>query len=246
MDNDDLDMEVVAPEDAESDMEPNESEGEEDSNVKKEVYLPGKPLATDEELICDESAYVMLHQASTGAPCLSFDIIADELGENREKYPLAAYMVAGTQASRTHVNNLIVMKMSNLHKTQEADDDKNEDDDDEELDDDEDDVDGDELKKPQMTCALIKHQGCVNRVRSRRIGNTVFAASWSELGHVNIWNLSRQLQAVEDTQLLRTYEREVASEAVKPVFRFSGHQQEGFAIDWSPCADGILATGDCK
>ncbi|TMW54649.1 hypothetical protein DOY81_000180 [Sarcophaga bullata] len=246
MDNDDLDMEVVAPEDAESDMEANESEGEEDSNVKKEVYLPGKPLAADEELICDESAYVMLHQASTGAPCLSFDIIADELGENREKYPLTAYMVAGTQAARTHVNNLIVMKMSNLHKTQEVDDEKDEDDDDEELDDDQDDVDGDELKKPQMTCALIKHQGCVNRVRSKRIGNTVFAASWSELGHVNIWNLSRQLQAIEDTQLLRTYEKEVASEAVKPVFRFSGHQQEGFAIDWSPCADGVLATGDCK
>lgn len=97
-----------------------------------------------------------------------------------------------------------------------------------------------------MTCALIKHQGCVNRVRSKRIGNTVFAASWSELGHVNIWNLSRQLQAIEDTQLLKQYEREVASEVVKPVFKFSGHQQEGFAIDWSPCADGVLATGDCK
>lgn len=246
MDSNDLEMEVVEPEDAESDME-GESDGEEQGDGKKEVYLPGKPLEADEELVCDESAYVMLHQASTGAPCLSFDVIADELGDNREEYPLTAYMVAGTQAARTHVNNLIVMKMNNLHKNQDGGGDGKDDEDEEELDDDEDDVaDKDELKKPQMTCALIKHQGCVNRVRSRRIGNTVYAASWSELGHVNIWNLSRQLQAIEDAQLLKQYEKEVVSEVVKPVFKFSGHQQEGFAIDWSPSADGVLATGDCK
>ncbi len=58
----------------------------------------------DEELICDESAYVMLHQAHTGAPCLSFDVIQDNLGENRESFPMTAYIVAGTQAAKAHVN----------------------------------------------------------------------------------------------------------------------------------------------
>ncbi|XP_013099644.1 glutamate-rich WD repeat-containing protein 1 [Stomoxys calcitrans] len=250
MDNEDLDMEVVEPEDAESDIDDND-EGGEDENMKgtnEKVYLPSKPLSADEELVCDESAYVMLHQASTGAPCLSFDIIPDELGTDREQFPLTAYMVAGTQAARTHINNLIVMKMHNLHKTQAGTDDNEEDEDEGELDDDQDDVghDAEELKKPQMSCALIKHQGCVNRVRSKRLGNSVFAASWSELGHVNIWNLSKQLQAVEDAQLLKLYEREVANNPVKPVFTFSGHQQEGFGLDWSPIADGVLATGDCK
>lgn len=238
--NEDLSMEVVEPEDAESDMgsasDSEVEDGDSDSKQPKEVYLPGKSMADDEELVCDESAYVMLHQASTGAPCLSFDIIPDELGQCRQSFPMTAYIVAGTQAARTHVNNLIVMKMGNMHKTQDDDGD------DDELEDDQDDVDRDDLKKPQMTCALIKHQGCVNRVRARRLGNTVLAASWSELGRVNIWNLTQPLQAVEDAELLKQYDQNEAH----PVYSFSGHQQEGFAVDWSSCAEGVLATGDCR
>nr|XP_016931008.2 glutamate-rich WD repeat-containing protein 1 [Drosophila suzukii] len=232
---DDTEMELVEPVDGESESDSDDDNAE--PTMSKEVYLPGNKLAADEELVCDESAYLMLHQASTGAPCLSFDVIPDELGTGRQSFPMTAYIVAGTQASRTHVNNIIVMKMSNMHKTQEDDDD------DEELEDDQDDVsDREDLKKPQMTCALIKHQGCVNRVRARRLGNTVYAASWSELGRVNIWNLTQPLQAVEDGQLLKQYEQNEA----RPVFTFGGHQQEGFAVDWSPSADGVLATGDCR
>lgn len=58
----------------------------------------------DEELICDESAYVMLHQAHTGAPCLSFDVIQDNLGDIRDTFPMTTYIVAGTQAAKAHVN----------------------------------------------------------------------------------------------------------------------------------------------
>lgn len=67
-------------------------------------------------------------------------------------------MVAGTQAAQAHVNSVIVMKLSNLHKTGKSEDD----DEDEEDDDDEDD---EEEKRPKMAGALIKHQGCVNRIR---------------------------------------------------------------------------------
>lgn len=94
------DAEMLEDDSSGSDVDEDEDEG----NMESGVYLPGKPLAEGEELVCDESAYVMLHQAHTGAPCLSFDIISDELGENRDKYPLTAYIVAGTQASKAHVN----------------------------------------------------------------------------------------------------------------------------------------------
>lgn len=233
-------MEIVEQVDDE-DMEESSSD-DDDEEKEPEVYLPGKPLAEGEELVCDDSAYIMLHQAHTGAPCLSFDIIRDELGDSRTDFPMTAYIVSGTQAARTHVNSVIVMKMSNLHRTSK------EKDEDEESDssDDEDEEPEEEAKKPKMECALIKHQGCVNRIRSTRMENNVFAASWSELGRVNIWNLNEQIQTVNDPNALKRYEKNKTEDTIKPVFTFSGHQQEGYAVDWCQTTPGWLATGDCR
>lgn len=136
-----------------------ETGGNEDEAQEQQVYLPGIPLREGEELVCDESAYVMLHAAQTGAPCLSFDIIKDSLGDSRESFPLTAYVVAGTQAMQNHLNSIIVMKLSNMHRTSKEKEDE---------DDEEDDSDNEsELKTPKMTAATIKHQGCVNRIRVR-------------------------------------------------------------------------------
>ena len=86
-----------------------------------QVYLPGQPLAEGEELVHDSSAYHMFHTAQTGAPCLSFDILRDSLGDNRTEYPLIAYLVAGTQAEAVGKNIVILMKMSELGKTKDED-----------------------------------------------------------------------------------------------------------------------------
>lgn len=110
MDNEEVDMEVtdeVIDEDMESSDDSDNEEDGDNKETKDEnglVYLPGKPLDADEVLVCDESAYVMLHQARTGAPCLSFDIVRDKLGDNRETFPMSCYMVAGTQAAKAHIN----------------------------------------------------------------------------------------------------------------------------------------------
>ena len=43
----------------------------------------------------------MLHRAQVEWPCLSVDVIRDDLGAQRGSYPMTAYVVAGSQASRT-------------------------------------------------------------------------------------------------------------------------------------------------
>lgn len=72
------------------------------------------------------------------------------------------------------------------------------------------------------------------------------AASWSELGRVNIWNLMPQLQVVDSPQMLAQYNKDNKQNTVTPIFTFNGHKTEGFALDWSPTVPGLLATGDCR
>jgi len=54
--------------------------------VTKQVWRAGvDSLDKDEELDFDPSAYVMYHSLRTEWPCLSFDIIKDTLGDNRQR-----------------------------------------------------------------------------------------------------------------------------------------------------------------
>ena len=100
------------------DVLPAIEESEEQTEVK-DVYLPGRhTLGKDEILEPDESVYVMRHSMNVNWPCLSFDILRDSLGDNRQLYPATAYIVSGTQADVAKNNELYVHKMSSLHKTQ--------------------------------------------------------------------------------------------------------------------------------
>ena len=208
--------------------------------VKRQVYLPGNQFTEAGELVHDESSYVLYHCAQTGAPCLSFDIIDDDLGNNRTNYPLTTYVVAGTQARETKLNKVLVMKMSNLHKTQHL---KNDSDDDES---DDDDDDNDLDNKPELEMAMTMHSGGVNRIRYTKLGDAPFAATWSENKSVHIWNLSEHLKAVNDSFMLTEFIKNKKNTSMPPVFTFAGHLDEGFALDWSNTAPGNLLTGDCK
>ena len=84
-----------------------------------EAFIPGTHvLAKDEILEPDDSVYIMRHSMNVTWPCLSFDVLRDSLGNERQRYPATAYVVAGTQAVETNQNELSVFKMSSLHRTQ--------------------------------------------------------------------------------------------------------------------------------
>ncbi|XP_075047760.1 glutamate-rich WD repeat-containing protein 1 [Mixophyes fleayi] len=239
---DDKDMEGTESEEESEDEDEIMEEGEEDKGTQK-VYLPGvEKLQDGEELVMDQDAYVLYHQAQTGAPCLSFDVILDSLGENRSDYPLTVFLCAGTQADTAQGNRVLVMKMHNLHRTSKEK--KNDSDSDSSDSEDEDEAE-DEEKKPQLELAMVPHHGGINRVRVSTLLNTPVAAVWSERGLVEIYDLQKQLAAVSDTQALAAYLKEEQAK-IKPVFSFSGHMTEGFSMDWSPKTAGQLITGDCS
>ena len=52
--------------------------------IERPVYLPGQKLEDVEVLEADQSAYEMLHSMNVKWPCLSFDILHDNLGEDRK------------------------------------------------------------------------------------------------------------------------------------------------------------------
>ncbi|CAE6362088.1 unnamed protein product [Rhizoctonia solani] len=95
------------------------AEDEDETPAAPDVYLPGShKLAEDEVLEADQSVYEMLHQMNVTWPCLSFDILRDSLGDNRQTYPASTYVVTGTQADIPSKNEVMVMKMSRMCKTQ--------------------------------------------------------------------------------------------------------------------------------
>lgn len=84
-----------------------------------DVFIPGQhKLEEGEVLEADESSYIMRHDMGVDWPCLSFDVLRDSLGDDRQRYPATAYIVAGSQAPPGQPNNISVFKMSSLHKTQ--------------------------------------------------------------------------------------------------------------------------------
>lgn len=231
----------------------NEDEGEQsDDDQKMEVDYPTgvEEIATPfilgvdsisegDTLEADDSAYVMRHALKIGWSCLSFDILRDNLGDERQRLPTTAYVVAGSQADRPENNTVSVFKLSSLHRTQTHEDsDDSDDSDDEALDED-----------PVVEQQAIPHMGTVNRVRAQRLSTPVlpsvtqpyYTAVWSDIGKVSIYNVRPLIEALD----VPGYNLDKRS-CQHPCFTIDSHGVEGYAMDWnSPTASSLsLITGD--
>ena len=230
------------------------------------AFIPGlHTLGKDEVLEADESVYVMRHTMNSNWPCLSFDVLRDDLGDQRQRFPASAYIVAGTQADAAKNNKLTVFRMTQLHKTQkdgvgvslflllsicalqmltlpESDDDDNDDEDD----------DGDNLDEDAvLEYRSVSHFGGVNRVRAQPLPagqplppetTPYYVASWAETGKVHVWDVRPLIHALEMPDATVDKER-----AETPRYTIDTHgRAEGFAMDWAASDTGALRllTGD--
>ncbi|KAF8913063.1 glutamate-rich WD repeat containing [Gymnopilus junonius] len=207
-----------------------------------QVYIPGRHvLEKDEILEADDSVYIMRHSMGVHWPCLSFDILRDNLGDERQRFPATAYIVTGTQADDANKNEVVVHKMSSLHKTQK---DGNDSDSENDEDDDDDNLDEDAILEHRS----IPHVGGVNRVRAQPMpsypspSEPYHVATWAETGKVHIWDIRPLLESLDVPGYALDKTR-----VNKPVFTINSHgRAEGFAMDWaaSSATSLRLLTGD--
>lgn len=207
-------------------------------DVDQQTFIVGRnKIEPGQTLSPDLSTYVMLHSLSTNWPCLSFDIIKDNLGDDRNTYPATIYAVAGTQAAkkRDKENQLLVMKFSGLSR---MDRELNYDDDDE----DDDDQDAD----PILESCTIPFDSTTNRIRAHKIPPLnssqpprTLTASMTEAGQVLIHDITPQLAYFDNPGTI------LGSQYHKPLSIIRSHKSEGYAINWSPLVStGKLITGD--
>lgn len=220
--------------------------------IPAKVWQPGvDKLDEDEELQCDPSAYNSLHAFHIGWPCLSFDIVRDQLGLIRTEFPHTLYCVAGTQAENASWNYIGMFKLSRitgkrrqLVPNKANGNDSEMDSDGSSSDEDEDEDGQDESQPPVLQLRKVAHEGGVNRIRAMPQSPHI-CASWADTGHVEVWDFSSHLNALAET------EADVSTGAsnsfsLSPIIKYGGHKDEGFAMDWNPLFPGRFLSGDCK
>ncbi|KZF26924.1 glutamate-rich WD repeat-containing protein 1 [Xylona heveae TC161] len=208
--------------------------------VDQQTFIPGRhKLSTGETLSPDASAYDMLHTLTSTWPCLSFDVLRDDLGDNRTTYPATIYAVAGTQAeySRARENELMVMKLSGLSRMERDREDSDSSDD-----------EGDEENAdPILESKSIPLGSTTNRVRAHQCPPTssskpatTLTATMTEAGEVLIHDITPHLTAFDTPGMTLTPQQS------KPLSTLRMHKStEGYALDWSPLVpQGKLLTGD--
>lgn len=209
-------------------------------DVDKQTFIPGRTkLAPGETLLPDPSTYEMLHTLSTPWPCLSFDIVRDNLGDNRKTFPATVYAVTGTQAEtpRAKDNELMVLKLSGLSKMERENEEDSESDEDE-----------DSASEPILESKTIPLDSTTNRIRAHQTPPSsgdyskppqTLTATMLENSQVVIHDVSAHLSSFDSPGSI------IPPSASKPLSTLRMHKSEGYAVDWSPLQPlGKLLTGD--
>lgn len=224
--------------DAEREAEQAESNA---MDIDKATFIPGRhKLDPGQTLAPDLSTYELLHTLEPKWPSLSFDVIRDELGDNRKTYPVSLLSVSGTQAAqgREHENEITVMKLSSLSRNEQARtfDSDDEDDDNEDTTDD-----------PILETRSIPLTSTTNRIRVHQAPQqnsasspTTLTATMLESGEVLIHDITPHITS------LNLPSTPLTPQANKPLCTIRAHKQvEGYALSWSPLIPaGKLLTGD--
>lgn len=216
-----------------------------DVDRNEQTFIPGRStLQPGQTLTPDPSTYEMLHVLSSTWPCLSFDIVKDNLGDQRKSYPRTLYAVAGTQAesARAKDNELYVLRLSGLSKMDRDNETDSESDDD---------SDDDEAStEPVLESRSIPLPSTTNRIRAFQPTATqadpsqlpqTLTATWMENGQVAVHDVTPYLQS------LSTPGTTISPSASKPLSTLRMHKTEGYALDWAPASlhpAGRLLTGD--
>lgn len=210
----------------------------EQQEPEETIYLPhrSRPLGPDEVLEADPSVYEMLHNVHLPWPCLTLDILPDNLGSERRSYPASVYLATLTQAQKAKDNELIIMKLSSLAKTLVKDEDEDDDEDD-----DDDNVDVD----PILENENISLRDTTNRLRispHAQATGEYFTLTMSENGDCYIYDIAHQFRAFD------TPGYQIPKNFQKPIHTIKAHGNvEGYGLDWSPLiSTGALLTGDCS
>ncbi|KAL8517155.1 hypothetical protein ACS0TY_015390 [Phlomoides rotata] len=216
--------------------------------VEAKVWQPGvDKLEEGEELQHDPSAYNSYHAFHIGWPCLSFDILRDSLGLVRTDFPHTLYGVAGTQAENSSRNYIGIFKILNISGKRRELVPKNatSDMESESSDSDEEDEEGSGgFGSPVLQIRNISHEGGVNRIRAMRQHPNI-CASWADTGHIQVWDFSSHINALAESNASTAHGAPTMFNQA-PLVKFTGHKDEGYAIDWSPLVPGRLVSGDCK
>ncbi|OHS99066.1 ribosome assembly protein RRB1 [Tritrichomonas foetus] len=172
---------------------------------------------SDEEFGFTNSIYRQYFQMNFEWPCLSFDVLRDELGANRVHFPHTAYFVAATQADSEDENQLLVTKISEMQCTKFDD----------EIDDES------KLVDAKVRACGNFHPAAANRVRSMPQQSNI-VATWSDQGVVLIWDVSAAIQASGTD----------SGQGAVQLLSECPNDCEGFGLAWSKVSKGILAVGN--